>query len=291
MIYNEIVNNRNAASERRTVGGEQASESGQGSFGPLGLSKVHIRPFENKYGSISYFPDSHLITLKTPWLNTCTNRQPTKRGEINGFSKGSRKRMMNMVAKIRNDTLPIFVTLTYPKLFPTAKQSKRDLKVFLQRIKRKWPDAGGVWKLEYQRRGAPHYHMLLYGVPFHEALSAISEMWFYVVGSGDLKHLVAGTRVEKIINHRGVMSYASKYIGKIDTGENEPCGRVWGYFGNIPFSDEVKIVINRVMAVKLLRALCRYIEIDNRSIRSFYVGKAERWLECHEGLSGDIVPF
>lgn len=290
-----------AASELRTGGGEHASASGEGAEGPLGLSKVHIGPYDNKYGSISYFSGSHLITMKTPWTRSASHKQAHKRGKIVGFSKGSRRRMMTMMARIDKSELPIFVTLTYPDEYPSAKKYKRDIKAFIQRLKRRWPVAGGVWKLEFEIRKtgknkgnlAPHYHILLYGVPYKEALSEISKMWFEVVGSDDEKHLNAGTRVERIKSHRGVMAYASKYIGKLISQDEvrESCGRIWGYFGLIPFADEVKIIINREMAVKLLRNLNRYIGIKNRHIRTYFVGDSSRWLECHEGISGDIVPF
>ena len=116
--------NLTAASEWRTDGGEQMSVSGSGNADALGLSKVHIRPYENKYGYVSYYPGAHLIAMKTPWMYKNNNRRTTKRNEISGFSKGSRKRMMNMVSKINRDTLPIFVTLTYPEKYPSAKESK-----------------------------------------------------------------------------------------------------------------------------------------------------------------------
>ena len=56
-----------------------------------------------------------------------------------------------------------------------------------------------VWKREFQRRGAPHYHVLapvsltIAGEPVKEW---ISRTWYEVVASGNPKHLSAGTEVD-----------------------------------------------------------------------------------------------
>lgn len=71
---------------------------------------------------------------------------------------------MELIASILRDAeLPNFVTLTYPAKFPTVSRAKRDLKVFQQRLIRRFPGSGGIWKLEPQERGAPHYHLLIWG--------------------------------------------------------------------------------------------------------------------------------
>jgi len=274
-------------------------QGGERSIDPLGLSKAHIRPLKKenerpysaKLGTVSYFPDSHLIKVKTPWTSTDV-KKTSKRGKVRGFSRQSRRRMMTMVARIKNEMLPLFITLTYPSIFPSTKQSKRDLKVFIQRMKRRWPGHGAIWKLEYQKRGAPHYHMLAWGIPLAEALEHISKMWYEVCGKIDNKHLLAGTRVEQIRHHRGVMAYAAKYIGKIQEEEiEEGCGRIWGYYGSIPFAEEVRILINRNMAIKLLRCLNRYVGISNRRMRTYFVGHSGKWLELHEKITGDFIRF
>ncbi len=101
----------------------------------------------------------------------------SKRGRINSFSRQSRRRMMLFLAKVRltEDNLPLFGTTTYPDIFPeeTAK-FKRDLQAFLHRLKRRFPDGGILWRLEFKRRKsgenvgkiAPHFHWLLWNVPW-----------------------------------------------------------------------------------------------------------------------------
>ena len=42
-----------------------------------------------------------------------------KRGQIHGFSRASRRRMMQFLAKVRLDEgLPLFGTTTYPDILP-----------------------------------------------------------------------------------------------------------------------------------------------------------------------------
>jgi hypothetical protein len=54
---------------------------------------------------------------------------------------------------------PIFGTLTYPAEFPLDEETfKRHLKIFSQRFLRAFPHAAFHWKLEFQNRGAAHFH-------------------------------------------------------------------------------------------------------------------------------------
>ena len=50
------------------------------------------------------------------------------------------------------------VTLTYPKVFPACPRTwKKHLDIFLKRLRRAYTFQAVVWKLEPQRRGAPHF--------------------------------------------------------------------------------------------------------------------------------------
>ncbi|HTX21140.1 MAG TPA: hypothetical protein VMD27_04640 [Candidatus Aquilonibacter sp.] len=98
-----------------------------------------------------------------------------KRGKIHGFSRASRRRMMQFLAKVRLDELlPLFGTTTYPDIFPDeAEKFKRDLQTLIERLKRRFPLVGLLWRLEFKIRKsgvnvgkvAPHFHWLLWNVP------------------------------------------------------------------------------------------------------------------------------
>lgn len=112
----------------------------------------------------------------------------SKRGRIATFSRASRRRMMLFLAKVRlaDDNLPLFGTTTYPDLFPEeAAKFKRDLQAFLHRLKRRFPDGGILWRLEFKLRKsgenmgklAPHFHWLLWNVPWKFDYKAERGKW------------------------------------------------------------------------------------------------------------------
>lgn len=135
---------------------------------------------------------------------------PSPRGPIHEFSRRSRKRLLDSVRRLSPSARDgwVFLTLTYPAEYPTAKQSKRHLAAFFKRLGRRYPDAGAVWGLEFQDRGAPHYHVILYGLPFVPK-ALIQSMWGDVIGFER-----PFTRIEYLRSVRGAVSYASKYLGK-----------------------------------------------------------------------------
>ena len=151
--------------------------------------------------------------------------------------------------------LPTFGTLTYPGEWPSdPKRWKRDLDAFGKRLRRRHPEASVIWKLEPQKRGAPHFHLLIFNVPRLDK-TWLSAAWYAVVASNDVRHLRAGTRIESIRSWRGVMSYASKYTAKVidELPEGwEAVGRMWGVIGrdNLPIS-VVRFGIDRRTATRL----------------------------------------
>jgi hypothetical protein len=69
----------------------------------------------------------------------------------------------------------------------------------------------------------------------------VSRRWFEIVGSGDMKHFRAGTRVESLKSVDGVLGYLCKYISS-DKDQTRPgnfTGRYWGNFNKValPFSE------------------------------------------------------
>lgn len=177
------------------------------------------------------------------------------RGHISGFSKASRRRLQRLLASVDQDRqrVPLFVTLTYPAEFPTDPAvCAAHLRAFRARMHRKYGKFAAVWRKEYQCRGAPHYHLLLFlDRPPEELRADVSRFWYQVVGSGDERHLRAGTQVVEVKSWRGARGYAAKYMGKLETlqpGTEFPLfqgagstGRLWGvwYRALLPITAEV----------------------------------------------------
>lgn len=159
-------------------------------------------------------------------------------GDITSFSSSSRRRLLY---KLNEADLQLsdnfrFITLTYPKKYPTeGKVYKRDLDVFIKRLKAQFGEVEYIWKLEAQKRGAPHYHCIVF---FKDLPNLIflkkwtSQNWYEVVHRNlpekDEKHLRAGTNVKLIQNARHLVYYVSKYLSKTDGTELVNQGRFWG---------------------------------------------------------------
>lgn len=230
-----------------------------------------------------------------------------KRGEVRGFSRKSRQRLLIVMASIDYEAagLPVFLTLTYPGEWDNNPGKwKRDLDVFLHALKRQWPEVWGTWKLEFQKRGAPHFHALLWDGPKVKGIEAqrcngkfcvvpdvsdpetlklfnwMSTTWYRIVGSGDEKHLVAGTRIEPVKSRQGVMSYTGKYLGKTGGGEEYPegIGRVWGVIGRDRWkSDPVESRLDHEEYMRIRRVM--------RKWRERKLGKKDRYKSRITGMN------
>ena len=159
-------------------------------------------------------------------------KRRAKRSKIITFSKRSAKRLRFTVRNSEN-LWKVFVTLTYPDAFPCdGRETKKHLNTFLQYLRRK--NIKFTWVLEFQSRGAPHYHVIISDFIPKEELSSV---WYKIVNSGDEKHLQAGTRIESINSKAHLYGYLSNYINKLDQKTPpvgfEKVGRFWGASRNI----------------------------------------------------------
>lgn len=196
--------------------------------------------------SVRYWQGGSSVTAKGNKGGPSEPVERKKRGKIVRFTRASRKRLQCLIGELDQDVagLPLFVTLTYPGSWGKRedrserdldpKQWKRDLDVWKRRLERAYPGVWGIWRLEAQKRGAPHYHLLLWGVS-HIPIDWIAQTWWEVVGSGEKSHLKSGTQVQRTRSWRGVHSYVGKYMAKVvaDLPEGheelwEGVGRYWG---------------------------------------------------------------
>lgn len=150
------------------------------------------------------------------------DRQPAPsgaRGKIQEFSGKSRKRLLDLFAKIdrkalRRSQRVLFVTLTYPYMMTDEKDAKKHLKAFMERIQYHHPTAWAVWRKEYQKSGSIHYHIMLGNVGYlavnQPGRYDWQKAWGEVIGDTATNSL----DVEKIKSPNGVMYYVSKYMSK-----------------------------------------------------------------------------
>ena len=177
------------------------------------------------------------VVVRRQGLN---NKPPEQtRGKVTAFSKASRRRLAFVAS---NTTIPLrtMITLTYPSDYPSdGKTVKGHLRQFLTWLQKETGGCEYLWFLEFQARGAPHFHILTdWPLPRDRDnkvlwYAKVAQRWYLVVGSNDYKHRQAGTRTETLRSADGGARYAVKYAQKMRQKAVPPdyqdVGRFWGH--------------------------------------------------------------
>jgi hypothetical protein len=157
---------------------------------------------------------------------------PTREeGDITGFSADSRRRLRERVHNMRRDAEGLFLTLTYHETDPHPRLAKQHLDQFWKRLRRRFSGISAIWKMEPQKRGTVHFHLIVYGVDFIP-VQKLSALWHDVTSETSSQHLMAGLDLERCVNEDGkVQAYLSKYMQETVTSPWEDPGRWWGCLG------------------------------------------------------------
>lgn len=231
------------------------------------------------------------------------------RGEVRGFSRASRKRMISKLNRLRWPDVPCyFLTLTYPDQFQTDwKLVKHDLTLLKKRLLRRFPDAGVIWRVELKARKsgtnagkiAPHFHCFLFtgvqrstvcrfdpkrgrfvrprgapprvsSVSLHSLRLWVASTWTDLVGMSDpVAHLLHGSDVKPITSRREAQYYITKYMSKDDHEDVLPFGRVWGCFGALDFTPHISYVLSLPQLEELRRLLLEYCQASRPKTAAF----------------------
>lgn len=226
---------------------------------------------------------------------------------ITSWSDRSRARLRRRLAELDYTPFiaaaavapPVMLTLTYPgdwlAVAPDGPTVKRHFSAFWKRWARRYGSRPPLlWKLEFQRRGAPHFHCLV-PVPDRRRHYKsgpcdcfrcwVSGTWADVVACPDVserqRHLSAGTGIDRDYRNRGeamtdprrLATYFLKH-GSGDAKEYQHCvpdawllpgrgpGRFWGYHG---LSRAVRTVpLSRADYHFVRRVLRRYMAAKSR---------------------------
>lgn len=150
-----------------------------------------------------------------------------------------------------------FLTLTYPDAWdPDPRRWKRDLDLWFQHLRRRYPHAWAIWALEVQARQAPHFHLIVHWGPTRprETWQArrqwISSSWAAVVGRGEAQmgHRAAGTQARPLRNATKARHYITKRQSKEAVPEG--FGRWWGIHNRKTYK-AVKVRVEVRLAQKL----------------------------------------
>jgi hypothetical protein len=203
---------------------------------------------DTSHQGVAYVSSSVGGSVSTLSFETTTKNQlsPRKhrgggiRERVRGFSRTSRRNLLCRLASINRRAFRaftgrmIFVTLTYPNHYPEdPERCKRHLKALRKRLQREFEPFAAFWRLGIQRRGAWHFHLLLFvGLsigPVRELRRFISSSWYEVTGKVSEGHLRTGTRVETIRKWKKATSYVERYMAKPEEfPEGLQTGRIWG---------------------------------------------------------------
>lgn len=211
------------------------------------------------------------------------------RSAITEWSRKSRAAMCRTFAELDYTPLvecgrvPAMVTLTYPGdwecVAPDGASVKRHMVLWRKRFQREWGEpARYIWKLEFQRRGAPHIHLWM--APPHGAGQSgrkfrdwLSREWADIVGHADpeqrARHLLAGTAVDilnglRACDPKRLAIYFTKHSSPNGQGDKEyqhivpdvwrrpgrGPGRFWGVHGLQRATAVVEIAQDSYLAVR-----------------------------------------
>src|SRR5215207_6640524 len=136
---------------------------------------------EGSHQGVAYVSSSvggSVSTLSFEDTKTSNRLSPRKhrgggiRERIRGFSRESRRNLLRHLASINRGAFRafkgriIFVTLTYSGEYPQDPElCKRHLKALRKRLQREFKPFTAFWRLGIQKRGAWHFHLLLFVGP------------------------------------------------------------------------------------------------------------------------------
>lgn len=234
--------------------------------------------------------------------------KPAKRGEITEFSRKARRRMMIELNRLDYTGRVVFLTLTFHG-DPTVSQSNAAFKRFRSWLSYSYPNVAAIWRRETQpKRGAIHFHLLLFGLPFIDQ-RALQAIW------------TRCTREDRSIVHitliksrTHAMRYVSKYVAKmpeavgITSLENGPylqkkslrkVGRAWGWINHdgLPFAPTTVLA---VADSEMERYLWWFIRAETRgkcgndqNVAMLFADGADeiiRFIRKHSVVSGELPP-
>lgn len=221
-----------------------------------------------------------------------------KRGVVRGFSHAARRRLMrriNSVNRLAYREVPAFLTLTYPREYSSEPSVYRaHCRAFLKRLRRHFGEVPVIWRLEFQRRGAPHFHMLCFDVAATDQVRDWCLVnWYEVVGSGDRRHLRHGADLQRLKSWKHVCVYLSKYLAKPDPKRRHghiPVGRYWGVeAGSALRVHPISWTINYAAGIRYRRTLQRYAGMRRRGGQHEKGATVFLSLETASDLTGAIV--
>ena len=198
-----------------------------------------------------------------------TNYVIPKRGLIKSFSKRSRFRLFAVLSKIDriHDRNVLFITLTYHENYTSsAFKAQTDLHNFLTQLRTFDRGVQYIWRLEYQKRGAPHFHMILFPGASYQKLTrsaynlTLKSKWHLIADPNSRAHAKYGFDVVEISDYRKACAYLSKYLAKVpDSDADIVRGKQWGCSRDLPMLKYQEVTCRREIAEQIINRIRKWL--------------------------------
>jgi len=272
--------------------------------------------------TLTVYTDGRWIEIKQPSFGAVSGGG--QRGAVTTFSPQSRRRFMKKIYILQSSSRCLWITLTQPAAFVGSIGARRMQKLFVARVRRAFPTACGLWRIQPQKRGAPHFHFMIYGVAFDgldvkSVRANLSRMWTAVVIGGieNGDKLSARSRgqiarygcdVAEMNTSDGVQRYASRYLSRTDAAGNAAVvGRQWGAFNRdaLPVSIAETVTVSRAVAQNVVRAARRaqtrtFVKRNGHAVKwspkyrttssASFIGQPSTWSRYADVLSNGVAP-
>lgn len=200
----------------------------------------------------------------------CTEPPRRKKGDIKTFSRSARRRLIKKMMRVerREISVPIFLTLTYHERYPSKNAPlKKELQRFLQSLRRLPAKLYYMWRIEWQKRGAPHFHLLIWHEDPEYQWNAEAfkgwalKTWHRVCSSRSKAHTRKGADAEVCRTWSKAMSYVCKYLGKGGVPDDiEFRGRHWGASRDLPTEPALEVELSEQQFYVLRRIIRGWLE-------------------------------
>jgi len=223
---------------------------------------------------------------------------------ITDFTRRSRNRMLKTVAKKRDKSRLMFITLTlrdeaWLAVQKSPREAKTMLQNFMKRVEYTFPHVGQLWRVEYKERLsgrlqgeiAPHFHILIDGImiDISEVRKLFWRWWHEITTQGDTERY-GRSRVDVQIakNMKHAYYYMSKYVAK--TGEIQDnlniqnylntcdpgAGRHWGTRGNWNVAPVAVVTLSRTEWLELRRTIRKWVSKRNKRFARLLAAMSDR---------------
>lgn len=229
------------------------------------------------------------------------NHVRAKRGEVKGWSPVASRNNTKFLRSVHVPDLTgaaVAFTLTIRDCPATAADWHKMRRALIERLRR----AGMVrlhWLTEWQKRGVPHLHGIVY-FPFGYEPGTVVSAWLAIAErygcSWKSQHCVPVTDMQ------GWFLYLAKHAGRSETHyQRNPefvpsgwakTGRVWGYCGDWPTDTPCELETSH-KAFCAFRRICRgWRRADARTSnvgnRARRISSARRMLKCNDRRKSEV---